>query len=54
MKFSILIPSKNGEKYIRNVILSVLDQDYKNYEIIVGDNNNSSNFKKILKNLVQR
>ena len=49
MKYSILIPSKNGEKYIRNVILSVLDQDYKNYEIIVGDNNNSSNFKKILK-----
>ena len=54
MKYSILIPSKNREKYIRNVILSVLDQDYKNYEIIVGDNNNNSNFKDFRKNLVQR
>lgn len=48
MKFSILIPSKNGEKDIENCLKSVLDQSYNNFEIIVGDNNNSKEFKKIL------
>ena len=48
MKFSILIPSKNGENYIENVILSIIDQDYKNYEIIIGDNNNNFKFKSII------
>ena len=48
MKFSILIPSKNGENYIENCVKSVLDQDYKNYEVIIGDNNNNQEFKKII------
>ncbi|MEM5874696.1 MAG: glycosyltransferase [Candidatus Aenigmatarchaeota archaeon] len=35
MKFSIVIPALNEEKYIENCLISVLDQTYKNYEIIV-------------------
>jgi glycosyltransferase involved in cell wall biosynthesis len=42
--FSILLPSKNGEQYIENVIKSILDQDFTDYEIIIGDNNNTNRF----------
>ena len=48
MKFSILIPSKNGEYFIENCIKSILDQGYKDYEIIIGNNNNNEVFKKII------
>lgn len=33
-KLSVLIPSWNGEKYIRNCIYSILQNDYENYQII--------------------
>lgn len=46
--FSILVPSRGGEDYISNVLKSVLDQDFNDYEIIVGDNNNSEKFKTIV------
>ena len=48
MKFSILIPSKNGEKDIDNCINSVLDQKFNSFEIIIGDNNNNEEFKNII------
>ena len=48
MKFSILIPSKNGEKYIENCIRSVLDQNFTDYEIIIGNNNNNEKFNVIM------
>lgn len=35
MKFSIIIPLFNNEKYIEQCILSVLNQNYDNYEIII-------------------
>ncbi len=37
MKFSIIIPTYNGEKYIEETIKSIALQTYKNYEIIVVD-----------------
>ena len=43
MKVSILISNYNKEKYIEECILSVLNQDYKNLEIIVFDNTSSDN-----------
>ena len=48
MFFSILLPSKNGENYIGNVIKSILDQEFQDYEIIVGDNNNTNKFIEII------
>jgi len=36
---SIIINCLNGEKYLANAIKSVLDQTYKNWEIIFFDNN---------------
>lgn len=35
MKFSIIIPVYNVEKYIEKCLISVLNQNYSNYEIIV-------------------
>lgn len=46
--FSILIPSKGGENYIENVLKSVLDQEFSDYEIIIGDNNNNDKFKIVI------
>ena len=46
--FSILIPSKGGEDYIENVLKSVLDQEFTDYEIIIGDNNNNDKFKIVI------
>lgn len=37
IKFSIVIPSYNSEKWIENCLLSVLKQSYNNYEIILVD-----------------
>lgn len=37
MKISIIIPSFNSGKYIERTILSIINQDYKNYEIILVD-----------------
>ena len=39
------------ENYIENCVKSVLDQDYKNYEVIIGDNANNQEFKKLLVNI---
>lgn len=37
MKFSIIIPVYNAEKYIDSCLSSIIKQSYKNYEIIVID-----------------
>lgn len=48
--FSIVIPTFNSEKTIEETITSVLNQNYKNYEIIIVDNNSSDNTMQILDN----
>jgi len=37
IKFSIIIPAYNAEKYIEETLNSILNQSYNNYEIIVVD-----------------
>ena len=37
MKFSIIVPVYNVDKYLRQCVNSVERQDYKNYEIILVD-----------------
>lgn len=42
-KLSILIPAWNGEKYIENCVRSILENDFRNFQIIIiaGGNDNS-------------
>ncbi len=40
---SVIIPCFNSERFIVRAIESVLEQTYRNYEIIVVDNNSSDN-----------
>jgi len=40
----------NGEKYLMEAILSVINQSYKNWELIFWDNFSSDNSAKIIKN----
>ena len=45
---SVIIPTFNREQYITNAIDSVLDQNYRNYEIIVVDDGSKDNTRDIL------
>ena len=48
-KVSIIIPVYNGEKTLRQCLNSVLNQTYKNYEVIAIDNNSTDKTKEIIK-----
>lgn len=53
MKFSILIPAYNVEKYIVDCINSIKKQTFKDWEcIIIDDGSNDNTFKMILNNVV--
>ena len=48
---SIILNCYNGEKYLKDSLLSIKNQTYKNWELIFWDNRSSDNSKKILKSL---
>ena len=41
MKFSVLLPTRNGAKYLKKCIQSILNQSYEDMELIVFDNANT-------------
>lgn len=45
---SVVLPVYNAEKFIKEALESVLNQDYKNFEVIVIDDGSSDNSLKIL------
>lgn len=53
-KISIIIPTFNSEKYIKITLESILQQNYKNYEIIICDNHSSDNTVEIIKNFSEQ
>lgn len=47
-KVSIILPARNEEGFIGKCLDSLIDQDYKNYEIIVIDDSSDDNTQKII------
>lgn len=45
---SVIVNCHNGEKYLRKCISSIINQEYKNLEIIFYDNFSSDNSKNII------
>ncbi len=45
---SIILPIHNGEKFLRNAILSVQNQTYKNWELIVINDESTDNSENII------
>ncbi len=48
MKFSIIIPTYNRANFICNTIQSVLNNSYKNFEIIIVDDGSSDNTEEVV------
>ena len=48
---SIIINCYNGEKYLKEALLSIKAQTYKNWELIFWDNRSTDNSVKVLKSL---
>ena len=48
-KVSVIIPCYNHEKFIKTAITSVLNQTYKDYEVIVADNGSTDRSGEIIK-----
>lgn len=48
IKFSIIIPVYNVEKYLKKCIESVLNQSYKNYEVIIINDGSTDESQKII------
>ena len=51
---SVILPCYNHEKYVEAAVLSVLNQSYKNLEILVTDDGSSDNTPEILKKYEDR
>ena len=53
MKISVVIPVYNGEKYLKECINSVLNQPYKDIEIIAINDGSKDNSVDILNKVAQ-
>ena len=53
-KVSIVIPAYNSEKYIKDCILSLQRQTYKNIEIILINDGSTDNSENICSGLVKK
>ena len=51
--FSVVIPLFNKEDYIKNTIQSVLNQSFKNFELIVVNDGSTDNSFKLAKECLQ-
>ena len=52
-KISIIIPVYNTEKYVEKSINSILNQSYKNIELIIINDGSTDNSEKIIKRIIR-
>lgn len=52
MKFSVLLPTRNGGPYLENCIRSILEQGYEDMELVISDNANTDNTPEIIRKFV--
>jgi glycosyltransferase involved in cell wall biosynthesis len=50
MRFSIIIPNYNCDKYIKECLDSIFNQTFKDYEVIVIDDGSTDNSLEVIKN----
>ncbi|MCF7866683.1 glycosyltransferase [Candidatus Woesearchaeota archaeon] len=53
-KISIIVAVHNGEKYIDRCIKSLINQTYKNYELLIVDDGSTDNSRLIIKKYTQK
>jgi glycosyltransferase involved in cell wall biosynthesis len=53
MKFSVLLPTRNGAKYLKTCIQSILDQKYDDMELIIFDNANTDGSASIIESFAK-
>lgn len=53
MKFSIIVPVYNVEKYVLKCLQSINEQSYQNYEVIIIDDGSKDNSKEIIKEFIK-
>ncbi|MDO9372330.1 MAG: glycosyltransferase family A protein [Gammaproteobacteria bacterium] len=49
MKFSVLLPTRNGGPFLANCIRSILDQDYSDLELVISDNANTDETPQVIR-----
>lgn len=52
MRFSIVIPNYNYEKFVQNTVLSVLRQDYSDIEIVIVDDGSTDNSVNVIQSII--
>ncbi len=53
-KIDILMATYNGEKYVKEQVLSILNQTYTNFRLIISDDNSEDNTLNILEELKEK
>ncbi len=49
MRFSVLLPTRNGGRFLRDCISSILEEPYDDFELIVSDNANTDETQEVIK-----
>ena len=52
-KVSIILPNYNSHQYVSDTLNSIINQSYKNWELILVDDNSDKNTREILNNYIK-
>ena len=50
--FKIMIPVYNAEEFIKNALISVMNQEYDNFECIITDDCSSDDTAKVIQDFI--